>query len=96
VHLGDALHEAARHAIDLLPRLGAALSAIRLGTSFEEQLLERLARMKAEVDAAKKSDSLTPDGQRMLAEVNEASEAARTKLTRLAHATEAALRAMRG
>jgi hypothetical protein len=93
---GDALYTAARQAVDLVPRLGAALSAIRLGTSFEEQLLERLGRMKAEVEAAKMTDGLTPEGQRMMAEVNEASEMARTKLTRLAHATEAAIRAMRG
>jgi hypothetical protein len=92
----DVLYEAARRAVDLVPRLGAAVSAIRLGTSFEEQLLERLARMKAEVDAARRTEGLTPDGQRMLAEVEEASEAARAKLTRLAHATETAIRAMRG
>jgi methyl-accepting chemotaxis protein len=92
----DAMYAAARQAIDLVPRLGAALSAIRLGTSFEEQLLERLARMKAEVEAAKRTDGLTPEGERMLEEVMEASEAARAKLIRLAQTTEAAIRAMRG
>ncbi len=93
---GEAMQVAARQAVDLVPRLGTALSAIRLGTSFEEQLLERLERMKAEVEAARRTDGLTPEGQQMLSDVIEASETARAKLARLAQATEAAIRAMRG
>lgn len=94
---GGAMVQAARDAMELVPRLGTALSAIRLGTSFEAQLLARLERMRAEVSAAEaQPGKLTPDGERMVAEVLEASKAARAKLARLVHATETAIDAIRG
>lgn len=94
---GDAILQAGRDALELVPRLGTALSAIRLGTSFEEQLLARLERMRAEVSKAESEPGrLTPEGERMVAEVLEASQVARAKLARLVHATETAIDAIRG
>jgi hypothetical protein len=92
---GRAVHRAARDSAEILPKLGAALSAIRLGTSFEEQLLERLTRMQAEIEEARAKGVLTDDGQRMLKDVVEGSAAAKARLLRLVQATESAVDAMR-
>lgn len=91
----ETVHASALAARSAAPQLQAALSQIRLGTSFEETLLKKLDAQRAELTAGSK-DGLSPEGQAMLQEVSQSSAAARAKLARLVQATEAAIDALRG
>jgi hypothetical protein len=86
----------ARQAQLALQNLGPALANVRVGGGFEEALLARLHQSLEEIRATEgRPEALTPDGQRLLAEVRLASEAARARLARLVEATETALSVLR-
>lgn len=89
-----AVARAAELAAGRLSGLSEALSELRVGEAFEEVLLERLERARAQIDAAGQ-DGLTPDGEALVAEIEAAAEAARVRVGHLLRATEATLDVLR-
>lgn len=74
--------------------LSEALSELRVGDAFEQVLLERLERARAEVEAAPEG-ALTADGAAMIEQVDTAAAAARARVGQLIRATEATLDVLR-
>lgn len=92
----NALATTSARARDRLPALHDAFAQIRVGASFEEALLERLGRARAEVVEGRATNNLTEDGRAMIEEVERASRDARARLAKLIEATEQAATILRG
>lgn len=78
-----------------VPELSDAFKQIRVGASFEDALIDRLERAKAEVEARRDAGELTDDGRAMVDDVRRASEDARVRLAKLIEATEQAAAILR-